>query len=125
MKALAPRMPIRWAAGVALLLVYAPYSWLVIIDHPWNAELWHWIKMWPVLPGVVTVFLSVPVLPRSWRPPWTEVSFYLSASLLTVLILAAVAMGLNRSRGALWPVIAGVCVVSCFMGWAAYAMFRA
>ena len=83
------------------------------------------IKMWPVLPGVVTTYLSVLVLPRSWCPPWTDVSFYLTASILTVLLLTVAITVLNRARCALWPTLAGASVLSCFLGWAAYAMFRA
>lgn len=119
------KMPKRWVVGVAMLVIYAPYGWLVFINYPWNSYRWQWIKMWPVLPGVVATYLTVPFLPRAWRPPWTEAFFYGLASILTVLLLTAVILGLIRVRRAFWLVVAGVSVLSCLFGLAAYAMFRA
>jgi hypothetical protein len=37
--------------AMALAFLYAPYAWLLLIDHPWNSYRWHWISMWPVLPA--------------------------------------------------------------------------
>ena len=116
MKPLTPTMPRRWVAGLALLILYAPYSWVIIVSHPWNSERWLWIKMWPVLPGVVTLYLSRPFLPRSWSPPWTEVSTYLIASIMSVLLATIVIVCLLRVRRAFWPLLAGVSVLSCFFG---------
>src|SRR3954452_18627642 len=39
--------------ALALACLYAPYAWLVLIDHPWDSYRWHWIRMWPVLPGLL------------------------------------------------------------------------
>src|ERR1700761_7892938 len=45
----------RWAASYAVTLacVYLPYAWLVLIDYPWNSYRWTWVKLWPILPGLL------------------------------------------------------------------------
>jgi hypothetical protein len=38
---------VRVALAVVLVCLYAPFSWVLIVRD------WTWIKMWPVLPGLV------------------------------------------------------------------------
>ena len=125
MNPLPPRIPVRRVIPVALLVMYTPYSWVLFVSHLSNSERWGWIQMWPVLPGIVTAYLSVPVLPQSWRPPWSSMTSYIVGSVLTLLLLALALVGLRRARRAFWPFVAGVSVISGFFGWVAYAMFRA
>ncbi len=61
---------------MVLLSLYAPYSWLLLIDHPWDSYRWHWIRMWPVLPG-----LLVHAIPAVHRQP--ERVAYLAMGLVT------------------------------------------
>src|SRR3954471_15969888 len=37
----------------ALVCLYAPYAWLVLMNYPWDSYRWYWIKTWPVLPGIL------------------------------------------------------------------------
>jgi hypothetical protein len=37
---------------VTLACVYLPFSWLVLMDYPWDSYRWFWIKLWPILPGL-------------------------------------------------------------------------
>jgi hypothetical protein len=46
------RLP-RWRDALLLTLgcLYLPFSWLVLINYPWNEYRLLWLKLWPVLPG--------------------------------------------------------------------------
>lgn len=35
------------------LCLYLPFSWVVLIDCPWSDCQSHWVRLWPVLPGLV------------------------------------------------------------------------
>jgi len=54
----------RWIVALAslLLVLYAPYSWLLWIDYPWSEYRWLWIKLWPGLP----MMLPVSIIGRRW-----------------------------------------------------------
>lgn len=43
-----------WAGPylVAVACLYLPFAW-VILAYPWDDYRWHWIKLWPILPGLV------------------------------------------------------------------------
>ena len=59
----------RATARILLVLfcLYAPYAWLVLIDYPWDSYRWQWIKMWPVLPGIlVHLNPTIHLLPALW-----------------------------------------------------------
>jgi len=43
----------RISLGVVALCTYLPYSWVLWIDYPWSDYRIMWIKMWPILPGLV------------------------------------------------------------------------
>lgn len=36
---------------VTLLVLYVPFTWLVLMDYPWNDHRWYMIRRWPILPG--------------------------------------------------------------------------
>jgi len=44
----------RWAVPyfVTLSCLYLPFSWLVLINYPWDSYRWHWIQRWPTAPGL-------------------------------------------------------------------------
>lgn len=37
---------------ITLACLYLPFAW-VIWDYPWDGYRWYWVKLWPVLPGLV------------------------------------------------------------------------
>jgi len=49
----------KWliAALVMFVVIYAPYSWL-LMDYPWSDYRWSWIKMWPGLPVILPVSMA-------------------------------------------------------------------
>lgn len=51
----------RWAVPylVTLACLYLPFAW-VLGDYPWDDYRWHWIKLWPVLPGLIAGMLVHP-----------------------------------------------------------------
>jgi hypothetical protein len=82
---LAPRFPI------ALLCLYAPYAWLAFGSHPLNAYRLHWIKMWPILPGLLAGV--IPAVHR--QPDWVGSS---AMGLVTVFVLGLLALLLSKGR---------------------------
>ncbi|WP_435010214.1 hypothetical protein P12x_001456 [Tundrisphaera lichenicola] len=46
----ASRWPIPYLASLSC--IYLPFSWIVLMDYPWNSYRWHWIKLWPIAPGL-------------------------------------------------------------------------
>jgi hypothetical protein len=44
---------------IVLLCLYAPFSWLLIFDGPWDERRFSWIKSWPTLPGLLVQSLDV------------------------------------------------------------------
>jgi hypothetical protein len=44
----------HWAVPyfVTLACLYLPFLW-VLWDYPWDSYRWTWVKLWPVLPGLV------------------------------------------------------------------------
>lgn len=126
MNNLTGKLTMRGVVGLGLLLIYAPYGWLLVIKYPWGSERWLFVKMWPVLPGVVNSYMTMPLIPHSWRP-WHPVLFYGLAFILTAIILTATMIALRQLGRAAWaPVVVGaIAVLSCIFGLAAYALFRA
>jgi len=120
----AHRMPTRWILAGTVAVVYLPYGWLVFMDYAWDSYRWHWIRIWPVLPGHVLCFLIERCLPPAWLPPRTEVTHNVFASVATALLLAEVVFRLLRLSRWFWPTIASLFVVSCGFGLMAYVLFR-
>lgn len=50
----ASERPRSWAVPflVSLACLYLPFAW-VLGDYPWDGYRWHWIKLSPVLPGLI------------------------------------------------------------------------
>src|SRR5690606_29121263 len=49
----------RWMVSVLVmaLAIYAPFSWLILIDYPWNDYRWQWVIRWPALPMLMPAAL--------------------------------------------------------------------
>jgi hypothetical protein len=104
--------------ALALACLYAPYSWLVLIGHPWDSYRWHWIKMWPVLPGLLVH--AIPAVHR--QPDWLS---YLAMGGVTALIVASIALASRRSQRAALVTAAVVVLLSGANAWIAYQRFLA
>jgi len=44
----------RWAVSyfVTLACLYLPFTWLILMNYPWDSYRWHWIHRWPLAPGL-------------------------------------------------------------------------
>lgn len=94
----------KWRAMVFAAVLYGPYSWMLIIDYPWNAYRLLWIKMWLALP----CFVPATLLRR-------VVAFEIE-SVASVLVMSLLGMGLvvmltrgTKNQG-LWLVLAAATV---------------
>ena len=103
-----------WAVGLALLAVYAPFSWLIFTE-------WQYIKLWPVFPGLVISYFMREWVPLSCVPQWT----YVLGLALTVLFVTGVIFGLLRVRRGFWPLLAGVFALSCAIASVAHSIMIA
>src|SRR5687767_7585534 len=79
---------------LALFCLYAPYSWLVLMDGPWNAYRWYWIRMWPLLPG-----LLVHAIPSVHRQP-DGVGFLAMAAAASLIFAVTVLLARRGGRTA-------------------------
>ena len=101
---------------LALVCLYAPYAWLVLIDYPWDSYRWLWIKMWLVLPGILVHLIQAIHMLLDW---------------MGFLIMGAVTCGivfkitLSAARGWQSAVIVSVlaALLSAANSWIAYRMF--
>jgi hypothetical protein len=102
--------------AMALASLYAPYAWLLLIDHPWNSYRWHWIHMWPVLPGLLVH--AIPAVHR--QPDWVG---YLLMGAVTVLILIPIVVLAQRNLRTAILVAVVVGALSSANAWIAYELF--
>ena len=108
----------RPLARILLVLgcLYAPYAWLVLIDYPWNSYRWHWIKMWPVLPGIlVHVSQTIHLL-----PDWIG---YLILGAVTCGMVALITILATRGKRSAVIVSIVVGLLSCANSWISYQLF--
>ena len=103
--------------GVLLLCTYAPYLWLITTSYPWDSYRWTWIKLWPVLPGLLP---SVLLQPFASSLVATGVRGAVTAAFLLLAFRCGV-----RSRRALLATSAIVLLLSLLNSWGAYHAFRA
>jgi hypothetical protein len=99
-----------------LSCVYAPYGWLVFIDHPWDSYWWQWFSMWPVLPGLLVHM--IPAVHRS--PDW--VGYLMMGAFTTVIVAPTVRLAWIGGRSGM--VACGVAgLLSAANAWVAYQLF--
>ena len=107
------------AARVVLMLtcLYVPYAWLLLIPDPWDSYRWQWIRMWPILPGLLVMLVpSIHDLPHG-------IGFFMMG-LATSALAAPITIVAARSK---WPAIVVAIVVgllSCANSWISYELFR-
>jgi hypothetical protein len=101
---------------LALGCFYAPYAWLLLMAYPWNAYRWHWIKMWPVMPGLL-VHASQTI---HSQPDWVG---YLAMGGVTSVIITSIILLVRRN----WQTAIVVSIVggllSSVNSWIAYGLF--
>ncbi len=111
-----------WLLALAIMAfaMYAPFSWLLFIDYPWNDYHWLWLRMWPILPGLpATILLRFVTHDR--LPDWGEfvcMGIFAFAALLLFAWLG--------TRGKWWLIMTAIIVLalSCYNGWVGYMLFQ-
>lgn len=80
----------HWSTAylVSLASLYLPFAW-VLGDYPWDDYRWHWIKLWPVLPGLVAGMLVHP------NDYWV---FLISGVVTVLLVLLLTVLGALSRR---------------------------
>ncbi len=122
------RVRLRISLAVILVCVYTPYSWVLWIDYPWSDYRWLWIKMWPILPGVVPAVLLRVALQRFFKMDdalAVEGSLFVVAGVFAIALIAALIWLGMRSRRSLAAAVVLAVIVSVPCAFFAYALFRA
>ncbi len=104
----------RWAVPffVSLACLYLPFAW-VIWDYPWDDYRWHWIKLWPILPGLAAGMFLHP----------NDSAMALVSGAVAVLLLAFLTATGASGRAAL-VVSNGIALIGCGLeSWLAYHLF--
>jgi hypothetical protein len=96
-----------------------PYSWLLWIDYPWGSYRWFWMKLWPILPGLLPPLLLRPYVGNA------QIGLYLGAIAATLTVVSVGLLICTRSRRAMYISCAIVLAASIGNAWFAYAIFRA
>lgn len=107
-----------WPGRLPWLLVcfYAPYSWLLLINHPWDGYRWHWIGIWPMLPG-----LFIQLVPMIHNvPDWVG---RVLMGVFTLGMIALAASFASRGIRSAIVVFALVTLLSSMNSWIAYTLF--
>ena len=115
--AVARRAPLWWRLALTLACIYLPYAWLITDGYPWRDYRLAWIKMWPVLPGILA---GLAVLPHTaYAGQLAAMGAMTAVGAALFLLLAA------RSRR--WVPVATLLalVLSVANSWFAYAVYRA
>ena len=112
----------RASASLAVvgLCLYAPFSWLLLIDYPWGSGYRiFWLKLWPILPGFLAGFLPGPLLFHRHLP----YEFH-TMGVTTVILLAGLTwLGSSRQRRLVTAALLAL-LVSVISATIAYGVFR-
>lgn len=108
------RRPPAW---LVVACVYAPYSWLLVVDLPWNSYQIYWMKLWPVLPGLL-VSVLIPGLHQ--QPEEFEFSVMGAVS---ALVFAGACAAARRGGRVAALVLGVVAALSVGNAWVAYQLF--
>ncbi len=102
--------------GVIVAGAYLPYAWL-LGGRPWSDYEWHWIGLWPLLPGLI---------PGAYLFHGVNETLEIVAMATTTIFLLTIATTL-AARGRWWLVMTGIIVLalSAVNSFGVYAAFRA
>lgn len=110
----------RWTRAVVgvLVAVYAPQSWVLLMPGDWSGHRLSWIRMYPVLPGLLPAAVGRSIL------RYADAMMLVVAGIATAVLLAAGFW--FASRGPRWfvatcLVLFGIGIPLAFMLHAAYA----
>jgi hypothetical protein len=128
--------------GVVALCVaafYLPYAWLLFVEGlwPWNAPQWTWtqpgitpwawtphhwlwIKLWPVLPGLIPSMLASSAVGTGRLTDWLE---FLIGAVVTALFFGATCRAALRGGRCTTVTLGVTFLISCALSWLAYHFY--
>ncbi len=113
------RRRLAWSLLVIHVCLYAPFSWLLWINHGWQGGYrWHWVKMWPVLPGFVPGLLLRNFV--NWQEDGGMILVMALATVLQIVLFTG--MG-RRGRVSLIASAAVALTGATASSWIAYRVF--
>jgi hypothetical protein len=101
--------------AVMVFCLHAPFTWVVLIDYSWSSYRWSWVRLWPVLPGL----LPASVLHRA--PDWIGLTVM---GLVTAGLLALTTWIGRRGPATLRITAAVVLALSIANASIAYVLYR-
>jgi hypothetical protein len=103
-----------WAVPylVTLACLYLPFAW-VLGDYPWDSYRWHWVELWPVLPGLVAGMVVHP----------NDLAMNLAAGATSVLLVLVFTTLGTSGRKALVVANGFALVGAGLESWLAYQLF--
>ena len=112
-----PSPPAFVRASLFALILFAPYSWLLVIDNTDESYRRTWLELWPVLPGLPAMVFGRMAGIQS------ELGERCVAGGMTVVLYALLLVLSGRGR---WWFVTLLCLAvayGVFMGQSAYALF--
>ena len=108
----------KGVACLTFLICYAPFCWVLFISE----NRWIWVKLWPVLPGMLVAELIRGLLRFEAPPAWLRLSIMI---LTSVAILLGVFLLLYRLPR--WRLLVAALLLLGFglLSWGAYGLYRA
>lgn len=108
------------AAGVVLASLYGPQAaWLLMMPGTWNEHRWTWIRMIPVLPGL----LPAAVIERRWN--LSDAAMIVVAALVSFLMALALWVPSTIGRRSRLLVGCLTVIASSLYAFLLHAAFRA
>jgi hypothetical protein len=106
----------RLSLLLTVLVLYLPFSWLLLIDYPWNSYRFLWLKLWCILPGF-GIFLRLH--------PMNQTIEFTAMAIMTLALMGLLTWVGSHNRT--WLVVAGVLgfALEVYYSVIAYAVFRA
>ena len=88
----------RWIIRMLVFLNYAaalylPHGWLLFESRPWNDYHWFWLKLWPILPGLLPWLAITQLLGHR---PNGGITFPIMGLVTLMLLIGSVWLGLRR-----------------------------
>ena len=114
------RLRPSWYAtiGFVALALYVPCSWVFWIDHSWNGYRWFWVKLSPILPAGMPMFVI-----HHWVPFDEPLGIALLTIITAALGVTSVYLA-HRSRMALIVVCVALLVYGIYNAIGCYAIFH-
>ena len=104
------------AFAIVFFALYAPFAWLLQLNFTTNSYHFHWLCLWPVLPGLV---VGIPL-----KPYYDDSGFIAGSGIATVVLLLILTyVGVQFRFGLLFSVAAAL-VISIPTSIVSYWLFR-